>query len=211
MGLRNKMKNLIVNLVVILSILLSQPVFSGSAVELTHNYKDGAFYVFEGNRLIWKKTSDPAQMEVLKSIDDSLIFVLKFEPSFEVGDVWVYVFDMQEKEVSDTLKLLVLDDIDIGEDGVLIRAKNNRYGFKEPGAPLWPEFYRLKRGVFYQIDDMQARFRFDLLAKEAASFIGDAYLVCQGKVDGCFYQSEYEKAVQLLRDASHQITGASEN
>jgi hypothetical protein len=199
MGLSNKMKNLTSHLIVILLMLVS--VFACSA-EISHEYKDDSFYVYEGESLIWQQKSDPARFEVLKQVDDYLIFVLNFEPSFDVGDVWLFVFNRQKGEVSDTLKLLQLEDVSFDESGVIVNAKSNAYGFNEPGAPLWPELYRLEKGQFYKVAELQKYFDFGLLSKEAASFIGDSYLICQGKIDGCFYQSEYEKAVQLLRDLS---------
>lgn len=176
-------------------------VFACSA-ELSHEYRDGAFYVYDGESLIWKQKSDPARFEVFKQVDNYLIFVLNFEPSFDVGDVWLFMFNRQKGEVSNTLKLLQLEDVSFDESGVLVKAKSNPYGFNEPGAPLWPELYRFKKGEFYKVAELQKYFDFDLLSKEAASFIGDVYLICQGKINGCFYQSEYEKAVQYLRGLS---------
>ena len=177
----------------------------GSDGDFSYDYKDGVSLIYEAGQLIWSDESESALFESKEVSDEYQLAILKFKPKFKVGDVRVLLFDREKHELSDGLELLSVNEISIDEGDVILNAVDNKYGFEDPSAPLWPEFYTLKEGEFYEVDDaenMIGDWGYSLLIQESSAFIGHLYLRCGGEIDSCQFQSEYKKALRFLLDAA---------
>jgi hypothetical protein len=109
----------------------------------------------------------------------------------------VYAYDKVLRKIVASVPLLELEKV-INDKQLVLLAKENKYSFLEPGAPLWPVAYMYRNNEFVRISNVSDFYDFSALAVETLSFMRRYYLVCDRVIEGCYFEKEYIKGKSQL-------------